>query len=124
MKIRKNGTVLDVTKGAYDALFADMGYTPEKSGKGTRNRANKQNGTTFMSAQPEEPKEPEKPTPEDVPFGNMINQEDEDDDDYEVVLSEMTVKELIEYADENDIDLDGATRKDDIISAIEEAMEE
>ncbi len=118
MKIKKDGTVLNVTKGAYDALFADMGYKPVKSGRGSKGKENEKSGTNFMSPQPES-------KPAEVPFGNMIEPEDEEDeDDYEVVLSEMTVKELVEYADENDIDLDGATKKDDIIAAIEEAMEE
>jgi len=48
---------------------------------------------------------------------------EDDEDDEESDLEGMTVAELREYAEENDIDLDGATRKDDIIAAIRLAEE-
>lgn len=41
--------------------------------------------------------------------------------DEEVDLDSMTKQELIDYAAENDIDLDGATLKDDILAKVKKA---
>lgn len=48
----------------------------------------------------------------------------DNDEDQEVDLFSMTVKELKQYADDNEIDLEDATTKADIISAIQLAEEE
>ena len=41
--------------------------------------------------------------------------------DADISLTEMSLKQLQEYARENGIDLNGATRKDDVLAAILEA---
>lgn len=45
-----------------------------------------------------------------------------DADDSDEGWSALTVAQLTEYAKDNSIDLGGATRKDDIIAAIQEAL--
>ena len=48
----------------------------------------------------------------------------DEDENQEIDLFSMTVKELRQYADDNEIDLEDATTKADIISAIQLAEEE
>lgn len=128
MFIQKNGEVLNVTRGAYLSLFQSMGWEPAKGSTAEKKTAKSKN---FMAAQPDKKSKPEsekeKTGSSEIPFGNMIDDEsdfDEDDDDYEVVLEEMTIKELVEYAEEHDINLEGATKKVDIIGIIEAVEEE
>lgn len=116
MLISKNGTRLSVTRGAYNDIFKSMGYAPISADS----KSKKESKNSYMAPKPE------KNLNNDVPFGNMLNtadimEEDNDDDEYDVVLEEMTVKQLVEYADDNDIDLGEATRKADIIEAIRKA---
>lgn len=113
MKIKKDGTVLNVSKGAFTALFAPMGYVDFYEDEETA--ANKPM------------KHQEKLASEDIPFGNILNNEplydndEQEDDDYEVVLEDMTVSELVEYAAEQDIDIEGLRKKQEIINKIKEA---
>nr|DAP13409.1 MAG TPA: dimeris T4 recombination endonuclease VII [Caudoviricetes sp.] len=131
MYIEKNGTVLNVSKGAYIALFEQDGWRKVKDpGKAEKHA---QSGN-FMSPQPTKKDEEVTETKvEEVPFGNLfqgndetsVENPDEDlDEDYEVVLEDMTVKELKAYAEEKDIDLDGATKKEDIIGMIRAELED
>lgn len=129
MYIEKNGTILNVSKGAYFALFEKDGWKKVKDPAKSKKPA--QNGN-FMSPQPSKNDEEVTETKVDeVPFGNLFqNNEDvaldtsDMDDDYEVVLEDMTVKELKAYAEEKDIDLDGATKKEDIIGMIRAELED
>lgn len=113
MKIKKDGTVLNVSKGAFTALFAPMGYVDFYEDAETV--ANKP------------VKHQEQLASEDIPFGNILNNEplydndEPEDDDYEVVLEDMTVSELVEYAAEQDIDIEGLRKKQEIINKIKKA---
>lgn len=127
MYIEKNGTILNVSKGAYIALFEKDGWKKVKDPDRVEKHA--QNGN-FMSPQPiKKDEEVTETKVEEVPFGNLFQGSDEasvsdPDEDYEVVLEDMTVKELKAYAEEKDIDLDGATKKEDIIGMIRAELEE
>lgn len=130
MYIEKNGTILNVSKGAFFALFEKDGWKKAKDLTHVEKHA--QSGS-FMAPQPSERtgKSEKKAEPEtdEVPFGNLFQGNDETpvsdlDEDYEVVLEDMTVKELKAYAEEKDIDLDGATKKEDIIGIIRAELEE
>lgn len=127
MYIEKNGTILNVSKGAYIALFEKDGWKKVKDPDRVEKHA--QNGN-FMSPQPiKKDEEATETKVEEVPFGNLFQGSDETsvsdpDEDYEVVLEDMTVKELKAYAEEKDIDLDGATKKEDIIGMIRAELEE
>lgn len=135
MLIKKNGTVLDVTKGAFKALFKDQGWTKVKSSEvDSENEETTQKSTNFMSPQPEKDdtkSEDEKKT-SNHPFQKLMdnlnkqeeNQEENDDDEVEIPLTEMTVKQLVEYADEKSYDIGDATKKADIIQAILAAEED
>lgn len=57
-------------------------------------------------------------------FTQPVDNTSDGDEDQEVDLFSMTVKELKQYADDNEIDLEDATTKADIISAIQLAEEE
>lgn len=112
MKIKKDGTVLNVSKGAFTALFAPMGYVDfYEDEEAVANKPIKHQGQLAS---------------EDIPFGNILNNEpvydndEQEDDDYEVVLEDMTVSELVEYAAEQDIDIEGLRKKQDIINRIRE----
>lgn len=127
MYIEKNGTILNVSKGAYIALFEQDGWKKVKDPAKAEKHAKKDN---FMSPQPiKKDEEVTEAKVEEVPFGNLFQGNDETsvndlDEDYEVVLEDMTVKELKAYAEEKDIDLDGATKKEDIIGMIRAELEE
>lgn len=138
MLIKKNGTVLDVTKGAFKALFKDQGWTKVKSSEvDSEDKETTQKSTNFMSPQPEKDdvKSENEGEISNHPFQQLMdnfnkqeeNQEEEDDDEddeVETPLTEMTVKQLVEYADENGYDLGDATKKADIIQAILAAEED
>lgn len=136
MLIKKNGTVLDVTKGAFKALFQDQGWTKVKSSEvDSEDKETTQKSTNFMSPQPEKDdmkSEGEEKT-SNHPFQKLMdnlnkqeeNQEENDDDDeVETPLTEMTVKQLVEYADEKGYDIGDATKKANIIQAILAAEED
>lgn len=123
MFIEKDGTILNVTRGAYLSLFEAQGWVP--ASKSTLNKK-QQKSDIFLAPQPskKESKKPEEDASE-IPFANMLNgYEDENDEDYEVVLDDMTIKELIEFAAEKDLDIEGLTKKSQIIKAIKEQLGE
>ena len=135
MLIKKNGTVLDVTKGAFKALFQDQGWAKVKSSEvDSENKETTQKSTNFMSPQPEKDdiKGEDEEKTSNHPFQQLMdnlnkqeeNQEENDDDEVETPLTEMTVKQLVEYADEKGYDIGDATKKADIIQAILTAEED
>lgn len=135
MLIKKNGTVLDVTKGAFKALFEDQGWTKVKSSEvDSGDKEITQKPTNFMSPQPEKDsvKSENEEKTLNYPFQQLMdnlnkqeeNQEENDDDEVETPLTEMTVKQLVEYADEKGYDIGDATKKADIIQAILAAEED
>lgn len=128
MLIHKNGTTLDVTKGAFDALFANQGWTiGEKLGEAEKVDKN----TNFMSPQPNSSQEASEEESSVNPFFKHLmgeNEEEEvedlEDGEAEILLEEMTNKELLEYAKEHEIDLSGITKRQERINAIKSAMSE
>lgn len=127
MYIERNGTILNVSKGAFFALFEKDGWQIVKD---TNKAIKTPQNNDFMSPQPSE--EVSTPVADEVPFANVfqsdedatIEDEAEDTEDYEIVLEDMTVKELKAFAAEKDIDLDGANKKEDIIGVIRAELEE
>lgn len=128
MLIHKNGTTLDVTKGAFDALFANQGWAiGEKLGEAEKVTKN----TNFMSPQPNSSQEASEEESSVNPFFKHLMGENEEtegenleDEETEILLEEMTNKELLEYAEEHEIDLSGITKRQERINAIKEAMSE
>lgn len=131
MLIHKNGTTLDVTKGAFDALFANQGWAiGEKLDEAEKVAKN----TNFMSPQPNTSQETSEEESSVNPFfkhlmGENEETEEEDpenleDEEAEILLEEMTNKELLAYAEEHEIDLSGITKRQERINAIKEAMSE
>ena len=130
MLIHKNGTTLDVTKGAFDALFANQGWAiREKLDEAEKVAKN----TNFMSPQPNSSQETSEESSVNPFFKHLMgeneetegeNLEDLEDEEAEILLEEMTNKELLEYAKEHEIDLSGITKRQERINAIKEAMSE
>lgn len=128
MLIHKNGTTLDVTKGAFDALFANQGWAiGEKLGEAEKVDKN----TNFMSPQPNSSQEASVEESSVNPFFKHLMGENEEtegenleDEEAEILLEEMTNKELLEYAKEHEIDLSGITKRQERINAIKEAISE
>lgn len=128
MLIHKNGTTLDVTKGAFDALFANQGWAiGENLGEAEKVDKN----TNFMSPQPNSSQEASEEESSMNPFFKHLMGENEEtegenleDEEAEILLEEMTNKELLEYAKEHEIDLSGVTKRQERINAIKEAMSE
>lgn len=128
MLIHKNGTTLDVTKGAFDALFANQGWAiGENLGEAEKVDKN----TNFMSPQPNSSQEASEEESSVNPFFKHLMGENEEtegenleDEEAEILLEEMTNKELLEYAKEHEIDLSGVTKRQERINAIKEAMSE
>lgn len=60
------------------------------------------------------------------PYVEFIEEAEGTDEDIEegIVLEEMSLKELVEFAKDNEIDLKGAKKKGDILSVIEALGEE
>ncbi len=113
MLIKKGKTILNVSKGAYLASFKAQGWAKAESGQTPKKER-------AMMSQPEPASGDVVPV--EVPFGNMMQQEPEPVM-YNVVYEEMTVKQLLEFAEEYQIDLRGATKKSDIVHTIRKAME-
>ncbi len=122
MKIKKNGNVIDVTKGAFESLFRGYGWKET----GDVERSNNKNGVNFMNPHSTNDVRQEM-APDELPFGNIMNENvteqsvNENFGSYEIVYEDMTIKQLKEYADEKSIPLDGVTAKADIISVIRNA---
>ena len=133
MLITKNGKVIRVTKGAFKDIFKKDGWREAKSDD-LRNE-NRPNGDLVMKPtsigleDTEDIEDGNGKRVNDIPFGNLIQNDEEDidedeDEDEEKPLSEMTVPELRAFADEHDIELGDATKKDDIRKIISKAIEE
>lgn len=127
MLIHKNGTTLDVTKGAFDALFANQGWAiGEKLGEAEKVDKN----TNFMSPQPNSSQEASEESSVNPFFKHLMGENEEtegenlEDEEAEILLEEMTNKELLAYAEEHEIDLSGITKRQERINAIKEAMSE
>ena len=127
MLIHKNGTTLDVTKGAFDALFANQGWAiGEKLGEAEKVDKN----TNFMSPQPNSSQEASEESSVNPFFKHLMGEnegeevENLEDEEAEILLEEMTNKELLAYAEEHEIDLSGITKRQERINAIKEAMSE
>ena len=127
MLIHKNGTTLDVTKGAFDALFANQGWAiGENLGEAEKIAKN----TNFMSPQPNSSQEASEESSVNPFFKHLMGEnegeevENLEDEEAEILLEEMTNKELLEYAKEHEIDLSGITKRQERINAIKEAMSE
>lgn len=121
MLIKKDGTTLNVTRGAFLSLFADQGWEPAtESAKDIKTSKN----DNFMAPKPKRKASSHKKAPSDIPFSNIVEEEIEDNEDYDLVLEDMTVKELVEYADEKGVDIEGLSKKADLIKAIEKELGE
>jgi len=141
MLITKNGITLNVSKGAYNASFKAQGWVEDKDGQETV-----KNNPTQMAPQPETSenselsldKEPEEDadakiddlSTEKDSTNTLVTDEEKDaeaaenvaENTVETPISEMTVNELIEYADEHNIDISGLQGKAKIRAAIEASM--
>ena len=127
MLIHKNGTTLDVTKGAFVALFANQGWAiGENLGEAEKVAKN----INFMSPQPNSSQEASEESSVNPFFKHLMGEnegeevENLEDEEAEILLEEMTNKELLEYAKEHEIDLSGITKRQERINAIKEAMSE
>lgn len=110
-----------VTKGAFKALFEPNGWEIADS-----------NEETILTEEITEEEEKDGESTDLPPLGGQEDDsEDEDEDideeedeDIEIPLSEMTVRGLQAYAEENDIDVSKAKNKAHLIQIIESALEE
>lgn len=124
MLITKHNTILNVTKGAYNSIFEHEGWTAY-SGEPPKKDFSEE---VFMHADSVEETTQQKLVQSELPFGNMsssdtsFEEEMEEDEDYTVVLEDMSIKQLVEYADEQNIALEEGMKKATIIATIKEAM--
>lgn len=120
---RKTGVQTNVEKGK--ERFANKICLPEDAPeKIDRNAAKKDAPKKDDKKAKKDEKAAKKPEPEPEP-----DDDDDDEDDDRPDFSEMTVAELIEYAEENDIDLSELSKKDlkkadKIIPVIEAALDD
>ena len=119
MLIKKGKVILNVTKGAFNALFKAGGWAMADDAS---DETELHNGTVFMSAgvAAEEPVGAHEGVLSSVQQDQTEQQEDED---YEIPFSEMKMDELINYAAERNIELGSITKKADIIAVIKAATE-
>lgn len=116
MKITKHGEILNVSKGAFKASFEKDGWTEvDKGSENTEKPVEIVEKEAYMS---------------EVPFaqiGQPAEEEDfenEEEEEMEVPISEMTVTELVEFAEDHDIDISGIKGKENIKQAILASLEE
>lgn len=124
MTIYRNGQTLKVTKGAFTALFEPLGWVTEAPAEVITSKPN-----NMMAPKPSKTKgnkENKSILPESDLFKALKSQEEQESspepEEFETPISEMTLEELIDYADSNGIDIDGLTKKRDIRRAIEAAI--
>lgn len=122
MLIKKGKVILNVTKGAFNALFKADGWAMADQ---SSDETELHNGTVFMPAgvPAEQTAESHEEIPPLVPE-EQIEPQDDEEADYEIPLSEMKMDELINYAAERNIELGSITKKADIIAVIKAATEE
>lgn len=143
MLITKDGVTLNVSKGAFIASFQTQGWV---KGEGTEMKV--ANNPTQMSPKPtkvhKKTKESEAPFQElfedakiddlsqmDSANDKLIGNDEKTaeteeilpDNAVEIPISEMTVNELIDFADEHDIDISGIQGKSNIRAAIEASLQ-
>lgn len=108
IKIQKADKIIKVTRSAFLNYFSNMGWTeadekasgkPKKEDKKESNINNKEDDSKASNDQKSD-------APVDE-WDEVMNEDDEDDEDVQKPLSEMSKKELIELANEKGIDTTG-----------------
>lgn len=141
MLITKDGITLNVSKGAFDASFRTQGWV---KGEGTHEEV--KNTPIQMAPQPVKESKPVEESDlsldkaedaknddlshEGESVNNLVSDEEKDAENSEKVdenaietpISEMTVNELIDFADEHNIDISGLQGKAKIRAAIEASL--
>lgn len=113
INIEKDGKIKNVTKAAFLNFFKDNGWVES-------------DGSTPTVIKKEVKKEEK--VEETFDQNENDNQQDEwaevmeEDEDIEKPISEMTKDELIQYANDNDIDINGLTKVGQIREAIRKAI--
>ena len=115
MKITKMGEILDVPKGAFRATFEKDGWSVLGTEVDTPSKRKYRQSSSIK----------------DVPFSQLSNSfkketedlEIEDEEIEEIPISEMTVNELIEFAEEHNIDISNAKGKANIRQIILNSLE-
>ena len=116
VKIRKGSHILTVTNGAFKNLYASMGYLVVENMGGSSvppspdRASNAPEGENGFEDEPED-SEPEEPTDYD----------NEDDELEEKPLSEMSFKELKQFASRHGINVNGMASKQEVRRAIRDA---
>lgn len=120
MKITKHGEILNVSKGAFKASFEKDGWTElGKESSDVETHAKNNESAPDMSEVPfAQINQSAEEEPED------IEEEFEEEEELETPISEMTVTELVEFAEEHDIDISGIKGKENIKQAILASLEE
>ena len=109
VEITNGESTLTVTKGAYNQLFKNSGWELTGNSHNSSPRRSEPKINPFTGL-------PEGAEPD--------SSEDEEDDEEEIPLSEMSMEQLREYAEENEIDLQGVRSKSDAREIIRQALEE
>lgn len=102
---------LQVTEGAFKALFEPEGWRKGKADKKVDEKEKTAESNDLPPLKPED----------------LVDEEeddDEEDEEVETPISEMTVNELKAYAEEHDIDISEAHNKTQLRHIIEESMED
>lgn len=106
---------LQVTEGAFKALFEPEGWRKDKADKKVDEEEKTAESNDLPPLKPEDLVDDEEDDEED---------DDEEGEEVETPISEMTVNELKAYAEEHDIDISEAHNKTQLRHIIEEAMED
>lgn len=101
MKIRLSDSILEVSKGAYFALFKPQGWTPEENTEKREKTCEAEDFTSNNDA--------------------LTSKEGDEAEEIEVVLEDMSISQLKEYADEFGIKVKGT--KEEIINTLKERLE-
>lgn len=123
IKITNGLTTLEVTPGAFKDIFSAQGYTP------VQEMPIEQTGVPVEQPQPSEDKLPEV-TPESTTAS--ISEQETDPSELEEIsgeenlseipISEMTNKQLKEYAEQLGVDLEGITSRKAVMNKIRSVL--
>lgn len=118
IRITNGSQVLLVTKGAFKGIFAPAGWV-----EASENDDFKDEKAVDETPEPSEEVIGVEAESDDAGQDTEVVEEADDDDDLsEKPLSQMTVKELRDYAAENDLDITGLSTKEELRNAIKEQM--
>lgn len=124
VRITNGKETMEVSKGAFKALFERYGWRLEDQNIDDLSVDNSSNDTLSENVEKDGENENLTPQGDEEDEEEDDEYEDEPEDEVEIPFSEMTVRQLQDYADEHDIDVSEANNKKELRKIILESLKE